>query len=90
MSSHVVGYRKKDGRWAEMEAVWAACDAAGLETPEVVLDFFGGEDPFGKPGAEVDIKGAVSEHMGECENGFEVDLEKLPEGLRWIRFVNAY
>jgi hypothetical protein len=43
MSMHVIGFVPPDGTWAQMKAIWDACQAAGVSLPDEVEDFFGGE-----------------------------------------------
>lgn len=91
MSTHVMGYRPPDDEWRKMKAAWDACEAAKAPIPKKVLDFFDGEDPGDQPGKEVNLGKAVREldpRHPEC--GYEVDVTKLPEGVRFIRFTNSW
>lgn len=90
MSTHVVGFRPADEKWEKMKAVWDACKTAGVEVPQGVERFFGGEGPGDKPGMEVDLSGAVIEWSAEMKNGYEVNLAKLPPDVTIIRFYNSY
>lgn len=90
MSTHVVGFRKADEQWNKMKAAWLACEAAGASIPDAVYEFFGGEYPGDKPGCEVEIEDAVSEWDDEDCHGYEVDLTKLPKGVKIIRFYNSW
>jgi hypothetical protein len=90
MSTHVIGFRPADEQWRKMKAVWDGCEAAGVEVPFEVDRFFQGEAPGDKPGMEVDIKIALQQwDDGNYRSGFELDVTKLPEGVRFIRFYNA-
>jgi hypothetical protein len=90
MSTHIVGFRPADQKWKEMKAIWDACNSAGVDLPKAVYDFFDGEHPADKPGAEVDLKGAVKEWSADERDGYELDLSKLPPDVKFIRFYNAY
>ena len=96
MSTYVVGFKPVDAKLLKMKAVWDAREAAKVEIPEEVEDFFGSERPdaSGVKLEESDLandKGsAVSEYNAEGENGYEVDLTKLPKDVKIIRFVNSY
>jgi len=93
MSPNVVGFRPPDEAWEKHKAVWAACKAAEVAIPEETLEFFDGEDPLDKPGAEIDLEdsdccSAYSDELGR--SGFELDVERLPTGLKIIRFFNSW
>jgi hypothetical protein len=90
MSTHVVGFRPADEKWEKMKEVWAACDSAGVPVPDNVLDFFDHEHPGDKPGAEVDVDAAVKDWNSTGCSGFEVDVTKLPPGLKILRFYNSW
>lgn len=91
MSTRVVGFHPPDEKWKKMKAAWDACEVAAVEVPMEVLEFFGhvAPDPMG---VEVDLKGssACKPHRADSEDGFEIDIRKLPPGLSIIRFVNSY
>lgn len=91
MSTHVYGIKPPDAKWKKMKAAYEACQAAGIDPPEELDDFFGGESPD-KAGVIVDLtkSKAVSEWNGEMESGFQVDLTKLPKDVTIIRFFNLY
>lgn len=90
MSTHVVAIKPPDEKWKKMKAAWDACTTAGIPIPDKLYDFFGDTSP--------DEKGVVidgnpkwsSRYSAEGEDGIEVDLTKLPEGITIIRFVNSY
>ena len=41
MSISVIGIRKKDGRWDKMMSAKLACEAAGLDYPDALKEYFG-------------------------------------------------
>ena len=89
MSTHLTAFKGQDEEWENMKNVYDACQRAGIEVPEEVMTFFN----YKKPsiyGATVDIKSAISEWSTESQEGFEVDLTKIPEGTKFIRFFNAW
>ncbi len=92
MSTHIVGFRPADDQWNRMKAVWEACEAANTEVPQAVRKFFDGEAPGDKPGMEVEIErtGAAKKWRANDCSGFELDVTKLPEGVRFVRFYNSY
>ena len=91
MSTHVKGFRPPDEKWKKMKAAWDACDAAGIEVPMEVLDFFGhvAPDPLGIE-VEVEVSPACRRYKADMRDGFEVDINKLPPGLNILRFYNSY
>lgn len=75
-----------------------ACKEADVAIPLEVLDFFNGEPPDPR-GVRVELEeyphtknkhGAVKEYHADMQDGYEVDVTKLPEGVTIIRFYNSY
>lgn len=89
VSSHVYGFVPPDEKWQAMKKVWDACEAAGIVPPKEVAAFFGWETPDSQ-GVKLEIQQAVKEYRGDAENGFEVEIAKLPPNVKVIRFVNSY
>lgn len=89
MSTHVVGFRPPDERYARMKAVYDACEAASVAAPDEVADFFVGEPPD-YAGIEVEIRDATTEWEGESDAGIDVDLRKLPADVHIVRFVTSW
>ncbi len=80
----------------KMKAVWDACVEAGVPVPEKVTAFLATHPA--EPVAEVTrlYVGAIGAFTcsvrpygkeGSGEEGFEVDLDRLPAGTKTIRFV---
>ncbi len=89
MSSHVVGFRPPDETFDKMFVVWNTCQEAGVTVPKEVQEFFGWESPD-ENGIVVDIKEAVTPYNADYQDGFEVDITKLPKDVKIIRFYNSY
>jgi len=89
MTTSVIGFRPPDAKFKKMVEVYEVCVDAGIEPPKEVNDFFNGKVPD-DAGVEVNIKEAVKEYHAEMQEGLEVDLQKLPKDIRYIRFVNSY
>jgi len=91
--SYVQGIKPPDDDWQRMKAIWDACRAASIDPPEEVGRFFDGDDPD-PAGVLVDqdgLGGAVREwDDGDMRDGFEVEVAKLPPGIKVVRFVNSY
>lgn len=96
MLMRVEGIRPGDEKWRQMKAVYDACEAAGVDTPEEVSEFFNHEDPDEK-GVVIEL-GAHHGEKHECcarwkENfreGFEIDVSKLPEDVKIVRFYCSW
>ncbi len=80
----------------KMKAVWDACVQAGVPVPEKVTAFFAihPAEPVAKvtrlyEGSFGTITQALRPYgkVGSGEEGYEVDLDKLPAGTKTIRFV---
>lgn len=91
MSTHAVGFVPPDENWDKMKAVYNACIEAGVDVPDNVEKFFDYNNPNNVPGFEVDLEGnAAKEWADNYRQGFEVDLSKLPENVKFIRFYNSW
>lgn len=92
MSTHICGIVPPDDNWKKMKAVWDSCVAAGVSVPADVCAFFNDGSPDER-GVVIDKKGlggAVTEYKAEMSEGFEVDLTKLPKGVKVVRFYNTW
>jgi hypothetical protein len=91
MSTHVIGIRPPDAKWNQMKAVWDACKNAGIEPPEKVKDFFEYDSPD-PAGIRVELQGnpCVRAYSDDMQQGFEVDITKLPKDVKILRFFNSY
>lgn len=97
MSTHIVGFRPPDEKWEKMKAAYRACIDAGIDPPDEVDNFFQDNDPNG-PGGEIRLidRGdnpkveGVRKYSTDGSSGYEVDLERLPKNIRYIRFYNSW
>lgn len=90
MSTYVQGIKPPDKRWSEMKAVWDSCVAAGVQIPKAVEDFFDGTEPDEKGVVvELDTPCAVKYNV-DGRSGIEVLVDKLPKGVKIVRFVNSW
>ncbi len=87
MHTRVVAFRAPDEQWQRMKTVWDACDDAGIDIPEKVLEYFGDEEPDPR-GVEIDIHKYI--WTADMQEGFEIFLEEVPEDVKVIRFYNSY
>lgn len=91
MFSYVKGIKPPDDKWKRMKAVYDSCDLAGIDVPEEVSEYFGWEEPDNK-GVVVDLDkhDCCKKYKADMQDGFEIDLTKLPKDITIIRFVNSY
>jgi len=92
MSTHVYGFHPPDERWVKMKAIYDAYVAADLPVPEKIQEFFDWRAPS-EAGTLIEIPPECRRgyHDGNgAEDGIEVILEKLPENITVIRFVNSW
>lgn len=91
MSTHVIGIRPPNEKWLKMKKVYDVCEAAGVSAPREVDEFFNDEEPD-KDGVVVELsyETGVSDYNEEMENGYQIDITKLPKDVTIVRFVNSY
>lgn len=96
MSYHVLAIKPADEKYMKMKAAWDACEAAGIPVPEEVERFFGGEKPD-ESGMTVSLGSqygklheSVEKWTDDMREGFQVDITKLPPGVRFVRFYCSY
>ena len=90
--SHIVGFRKSDVEWNKMKKIWNNCIAADVIIPTKVITFFNHEDHnqhIYKYGLEVSIDIAICEKKIEKHNCLEINLSKVPKGIKIIRVYNT-
>ena len=90
MSTHVIGFKPPDETWKKHKAVWDACEAAGLpddQWPEDTLKFFDHETPDAQ-GVECELP--LEEWSSDHEEGYQLELAKVPKGVTIIRFCNSW
>lgn len=94
MSTGVYGLRDLGHTFDKMMLIKNFCDAQGVSYPKEVVEYFGedveeDEDYLRNELAHVDIKYAITEYGTDTEDGFEVDLSKLPEDVTKLRFYQG-
>lgn len=87
MSTHVIGFVPPDETWNRMKAIWDACNAAEIDVPEKVANFFGGEAPDDE-GVEVEMP--VVPWGDDSRDGYELDVKLIPPHVTTIRFFNSW
>lgn len=89
MSSNVFGIRLPNAKWKEMKSIWDACNKAGVTIPKEVEQFFDYEEPD-PSGVVIPLEDIAQKFSAEMQDGFEIKLSELPDGIEVIRFVNSY
>ncbi len=91
MSSSVVLLRSKDDpTYQKFLAVLNTCKEAGINPPDEVDEYFGGDGIDNDPENPLVIDFEPREWSDEMQEGFEIDLDKIPNGVKTIRFYNSY
>lgn len=87
LTLRIAVYRPRDEEFDNMKAAWNACQKAHIPIPKQVSDFFDGMDPNEMPGVEIDVTQCLRRYETHDEAGFELDLQTLPSGSRYIRIA---
>lgn len=91
MSTHVYGVVPADMKYKKMAAIYVQCSQMGVTIPDEVVKFFGGEEPDGKERliALEDME-CCDEYKEDMQEGFEIEIARLPLDVKYVRFVNSY
>jgi hypothetical protein len=85
ISVKVVGVtNNQDPKFKQMFAAYQACEAANVEIPDAVIDYFNDEEPNPK-GLEVTIP--VKKSSGEMKYFYDFNVSELPKDVESIRVV---
>lgn len=103
MSEHeinVVGIKPPDKTWTKMKAAFDACMEAEVPVPKDVDKFFEGERPDEKGvvvglsaftrGRSRDDHPCLSDFSDYGSAGYEIDLAKVPDGVKVLRVFVSY
>lgn len=89
----IQGVVPPDERWNKMRAIYDACKAAGVKSPEAVTEFFGDDEEPDPKGALVQLDGrfhGITEWKSEYADGYEIELASLPKHIKSLRFYISY
>jgi len=89
MSTHVIGFKPPDEKWKQMKEIFDACKKANIALPTEVDKFFNHEEPD-DAGVRVDLKSILEKYTDDGVSGYQLDLSKLPNDVKIIRFVNSW
>lgn len=93
MSTNVKGFVSPDDpTYKKHVKVLIACSEAGIEEmPKETSDYFGDSYPsIDLIEEKLEIKIPVKEYNGDMEDGYEIIVSEIPEGVHKIRFFNSY
>lgn len=87
-SLNIKGIHPRTEEWEQMNAVYQACLRAKVPIPDRVQEFFDWRMPDEKGVViDLDLNPAVEQYSdGEGQEGFDVELAKLPKHITHIRF----
>jgi hypothetical protein len=82
---------KNDKSYQEKLSVFNACRQADVNLPLEIDEYFGGNGVDNDPEypLEIDFE-PTREYETDWSQGFEIDIDDLPEGVRTIRFYNSW
>ena len=85
----VVGFRPPDAEHETMRQAWLALVDAGLPVPTQLDEYFDYQHPE-ETGTEIDLEEwGEGECFTEIKAGFEIDVTKLPPGIKIIRVYDS-
>lgn len=88
-SLRLYGFVPPDEKWERMAKIYFACKEAKIDPPPEVEAFFedGEPDPQGQ---EIGLNHLAREYTADMHWGLEIDIAKIPENVKTIRFYIAY
>jgi hypothetical protein len=91
MSTHVIFLRDKtDLQYQKFLKVLLACKEAGIDLPKEVDDYFGGDGLDNDPEEPLQMSFEPREWISDMSEGFEIDINEIPPGVKTIRFYNSW
>ena len=93
MSTNVKGFVSPDDpTYKKHVKVLIACSEAGIkEMPRETAEYFGDSYPEKYLIEEkLEVNVPATEYSGDMEDGYEIIVSEIPEGVHKIRFYNSY
>lgn len=97
MNTHVIGFRECNAHHRHMVEIAQQLQEMDMDPTPQLLEYFKDTDyPHCEIdldlGLEVEIEKtvAVQKHNADMQDGFEIDVRKLPEGVVRVRVYNSY
>lgn len=84
-----------DDLYQKQKKVFIACMEAGIDLPKETAEYFGSQYPEKYLLEEkliVRMKEGVhyKNYNADMQDGFEIELKDIPQGVTKLRFVNSY
>ena len=91
MYTNVCGFAPPDATWKKMKAIYDSCNEARVEIPDKVDEFFDGEPPDNS-GVRIELDGhdCCTDFNEEMQEGFQIEIAKVPKNIKFIRFYIAF
>ena len=90
MDTYVVGIKPPDSDWEKVKLIFDAYINAGIMVPAEIWDYFGGVAPDDK-GVSVELPpNCISNYSRDGECGYDIEVSKIPKGIKIIRFYNSW
>lgn len=86
----VLGIIPADEKFEKYKKIWELCEEIGASIPNEVMEYFDNEDPEHQSRRRCDISCAVEKITYDTTVAHQVDLEKLPSNVQFIRFECQY
>ncbi|KKM19573.1 hypothetical protein LCGC14_1654260 [marine sediment metagenome] len=91
MSTGVILLRDKDDpQYQYYLKVLNSCIEAKVPLPDAVDRYFGGQGTSNDPDFPLEIDFEVTEWKKSGQVGIDIDLDKIPKGVKTIRFYNSW
>ena len=96
MSTHITAFiPDNDPEYQRQKKVLLACHEAKVSLPAETAKYFGVYHPdlyLLEEKLQVKLEKGVhyKEYNADMEQGFEIDLDKLPKGVTKVRFYNSF
>lgn len=93
MSTHVIGFvSDNDATYRKHSKVLIACCEAGIkELPKETAEYFGSKYPYESLLEEkLQTKVPTHQYHDDMQDGYEIIISEIPEGVHKIRFYNSY
>ena len=90
MSTYIEGVIPADEEWHKHVDAFNKCKECGIDPPDELYDYLGLEHEHQKPSSQgrvVEVPHGRFSDPSRDADGFEVSVDRIPEGVKIIRFV---
>ena len=89
-SYEVQGLVLGDETFEKQKKIWRLCEEIGVSIPDEVMAYFDHANPRFTSRMKFDISSAVERTIYNNNIAYQVDLEKIPSNVKFIRFIIKY